>query len=77
MTQTEFGLLLANAKEAGEGYEIGQMGDKTKRHGIMVMNWNIDGLVSSLQRMYLLEREFIYSHIDIRVIDIETIEVEE
>ena len=63
ISQTEFGLLLGNAKEAIEGYDLdSDIGNKVKNRGVMIMNWNIDGLVNGFKKMNLLESDFVYVH---------------
>ena len=63
ITQTAFGLLLSNSKECNKDcdYTITEnIGDKHKSHGIMVYHWNIEGLITGLKSIHLLDDNFVY-----------------
>ena len=63
MSQTAFGLLLNNTSDANADYGIERMGEK-KKSNIMKMNWDFDGLVCGLKKLYLLDSEFEYNIIN-------------
>jgi hypothetical protein len=61
---TAFGSLLQKSKEANQNSDYiinpDSMGEKQKKRQGMFLNWNINGLIEALQKLGLLENEFIY-----------------
>ena len=58
---TAFGLLLTNTKSIQTEYNIEtDVGNKSKKHGIIFMHWNVDGLVEGFKKLHLLEPDFAY-----------------
>jgi len=65
LTLTAFGLILNKSKEANSEYGIEEIGSKHKStNGNIFYRWNIDGVVSGLKKLGLLEEEFIYKKQD-------------
>ena len=64
MSQTAFGLLLSNTSDANVDYYIEKLGDKKKTRGNNQMNWNFDGLICGLKKLYLLDYDFEYNVIN-------------
>ena len=64
ITQTAFGLMLTNSKECGDYNITENTGDKikttTKTTSVMIMKWNIEGLIRGLKEIHLLDEEFKY-----------------
>jgi len=66
ITQAAFGKILMGSDEIRsdidgtlyKDYEIDNMGDKVKSHGVMYMSWNIEAVINSLKKIYLLDDNF-------------------
>ena len=68
MSETSFGIILKRdgnvLDENDEHYCLLNIGNKTKTRGIMKYKWNIENVVSSLKKLYLLSENFEYDFDD-------------
>jgi len=62
LSETKFGLLLNNAKEIEQDFDISDIdiGFKKKHGGIMRYKWNFESLINGLVKLHLLEEGFQY-----------------
>lgn len=68
MSETSFGIILKRdgnvLDENDEHYCLLNIGDKTKSRGIMKYKWNIENVIHSLKKIYLLPENFEYDFDD-------------
>lgn len=66
ISETAFGLLLNKSNdvgcERGDDYVLGNTGCKIKS-SVMVYKWNVEGVVSGLKKLYLLDETFTYKEV--------------